>query len=363
MRGNITRRGKSSWRLKFDVASTNGKRVTRFKTVRGSYKDAQKELTALLSAADERRLPAATSATVAEYTRAWLDGAHGLSPKTVERYRELAERQIVPHLGEIKVQWLTDTEIEDWHGKLLKAGLSPRTVVHAHRVLAKVLARAKNNAASAVDLPAVEDKEMAILTADQIGTVTAKLDGHTLYPIVRLALETGMRRGELLGLQWGDCDLDAGTLKVERSVEETKAGLRIKPPKTKRGRRNITLPAETVAMLRSYKVKAMEIRLALGMGNIAPETWVFSTAEGELRSPDNLSRDWRRVCRAKKLPLVRFHDLRHTHASLLIKAGVDILTISRRLGHNKPSVTLDTYGHLIEGADAAAAEAIAGVLK
>jgi integrase len=107
----------------------------------------------------------------------------------------------------------------------------------------------------------------------------------------------------------------------------------------------------------------LELRLGLGMGNIQPETWVFSTANGELLSPDNLSRDWRRICRAKKLPLVRFHDLRHTHASILIGKGVDILTISRRLGHNKPSVTLDTYGHLIKGADAAAADAIAGVLS
>ena len=99
------------------------------------------------------------------------------------------------------------------------------------------------------------------------------------------------------------------------------------------------------------------------MGNITPETWLFSTTEGGLLSPDNLSRDWRRVCRAKKLPLVRFHDLRHTHASVLIVKGVDILTVSRCLGHGKPSVTLDTYGHLIKGADAAAADAIAEVLS
>ena len=103
-----------------------------------------------------------------------------------------------------------------------------------------------------------------------------------LLPVVSLALATGMRRGELLGLQWGDIDLDAGTLRVERSVEETKAGLRLKPPKTKRGRRNITLPSEAVAMLRAHKVRQMEIRLALGMGNIKPDTLVFGTIEGEL---------------------------------------------------------------------------------
>jgi integrase len=103
--------------------------------------------------------------------------------------------------------------------------------------------------------------------------------------------------------------------------------------------------------------------MALGQGRPTNETLVFGTVEGELLSPDNLSRDWRRVCQAKKLPHVRFHDLRHTHTALLIRAGVDILTISRRLGHYKPSVTLDTYGHLIKGADEAAAAAIASVLS
>ena len=191
---------------------------------------------------------------------------------------------------------------------------------------------------------------------------TSSPDGHALFPIVSLALATGMRRGELLGLQWGDIDLDAGRLRVERSIEETKAGLRLKSPKTKRGRRNVTLPPEAVAMLRPHKVKMLEVRLVLGLGNITPETLVFSTVEGGLLSPDNLSRDWCRVGKAKNLPRVSFHALRHTHASVLIRAGVDILTISRRLGHSKPSVTLDTYGHLIEGADAAAATAIASVL-
>ena len=135
----------------------------------------------------------------------------------------------------------------------------------------------------------------------------------------------------------------------------------MKSPKTKRGRRNIALPTDAIAILRAHKVKTLELRLALGMGNIS-ETWVFSMIEGELLSPDNLSRDWRRIGTAKKLPRVSFHELRHTNASVLISKGVDILTISRRLGHSKPSVTLDVYGHLIEGTDMAAAQALTGVL-
>lgn len=368
MRGSIRRRGQTSWEVKFDVPNPDGKRKSRFVTVRGSYKDAQKELTRLLNAADEGTLPDPSNSTLAEYLRAWLDGPLGLSPKTLERYRELGERQIIAHLGSTKLQKLKPEHIQQWHGTLLGTGLSPRTVGHAHRLLRLVLQCAvKNNTISrnvaAVHAPPkVQEREIAILPADQISDVIARLEGHALFPIVSLALATGMRRGELLALQWGDVDLNAATVRVERSVEETKAGLRIKSPKTKRGRRSITLPPDAVAMLRAHKVKMLELRLTLGAGNIAPESLVFSSVDGGLLSPDNLSRDWRRVSSSRKLPRVPFHGLRHTHVSILIRAGVDILTVSRRLGHNKPSVTLDTYGHLIEGADASAADAISKAL-
>ena len=116
-------------------------------------------------------------------------------------------------------------------------------------------------------------------------------------------------------------------------------------------------------MLRAHKVQQMQLRLALGQGTIKPGTFVFSTIEGKMLSADNLSRDWRRMCNSKKLPRAPFHALRHTHASMLIAAKVDILTISRRLGHSKAAMTLDVYGHLITGADQAAADAIAGLLK
>jgi hypothetical protein len=158
-----------------------------------------------------------------------------------------------------------------------------------------------------------------ILTRDQIGEVLTKLEGHTLFPIVAVALGTGLRRGELLGLQWGDIDLDAATLRVERSVEETKVGLRLKAPKTRRGRRNIKLPADAVAVLRDHKVQQLEIRLALGMGKPDATTLVFSDVEGELLKPHTISRAWRRVVASKKLPAVTFHALRHTHASMLIR--------------------------------------------
>ena len=371
MRGYIRRRGKASFELTLELdAGADGKRRRRFISVKGSHRDAQRALAQALAAADAGTLPADPStATVTAYLRAWLDGATQVSPRTLERYRELAEGQIVPHLGAIKLQRLTPEAIRAWHAALLSGGLGARTVGHAHRLLSLVLKCAvtsgtlPRNVVAIHAPPRVEEQELEILSPEQIATVLAKLAGHSLFTIVSLALSTGLRRGELLGLQFGDLDFDRATLRVERSVEETKAGLRCKAPKTKRGRRNLTLPSEAIAVLRAHKVKLLELRFALGMGPITPTTLVFSTVEGELIRPRNLTKAWSRVRAALKLPAVSFHAFRHSHASMLIRAGVDVLTISRRLGHAQASITLDVYGHLIEGADAAAAKAIEGLLK
>ena len=184
------------------------------------------------------------------------------------------------------------------------------------------------NVATIARPPKVEQGEVEILTAEQIALVLEKLQGHQLYPIAALALATGTRRGELLGLHLGDLDLDAATLRVERSLEETKAGLRFKAPKTKHGRRTISLPPSAVQILRAHRVKQLEQRMALGLGRADPSALVFSKLDGSPMSPDNLSRESGRVCRRLGLPRVMFHALRHSHASALIAAGLDVVTMT-----------------------------------
>ncbi|KAB2919928.1 MAG: site-specific integrase [Hyphomicrobiaceae bacterium] len=375
MRGNITRRGKSSWRIKFELApDSTGKRRTRYVTVRGKRQDAERELTRVLSAADAGTLVEPSKTTIAEYLRAWLDGTNDLSPKTLERYRELAERQIIPHLGSIALQKLRPAAVHDWHGILLKDGadgkkLSARTVGHAHRVLHRALQRAveteilSRNVASVIGPPKVEEREIEILNPEQIAAMMRAIVGHPLQYISSLALASGMRRGELLALRWTDIDLDGGFLRVERALEETKAGLRFKPPKTKHGRRTITLPASAMVDLRALRRRQLEMRLQLGLGRLEPEALVFCTHDGSPLSPDNLSRDWRRACASLKLPRVMFHALRHTHASVLIAGGGDVVTISRRLGHSSPIVTLRVYGHLFGRSDTTTANLIEAAMR
>jgi integrase len=359
MRGSIRKRGRNSWELRFEEGPRiNGKRRTRHVTMRGTRQDAQKELTRLLADADTGKLPDGARSTVAERIDAWLAGAHNVAPKTRERYGELANNQIIPHLGAVALNRIKSETIRAWHAKLLERGLAPRTILHAHRVLGSALAGTQARSALTVDLPLIEDGELEILEPGEIWGVLEALKDHWLLPIASLALSTGARRGELLGLVWADIDLDRRMLRIERSVEELKSGLRLKTTKTKRSRRTISLPPEAAAMMRAYRIRQLEQRLILGLGNIEPSTLIFSTVDGGLMRPRNVTKAWSRIVTAHS-----FHSLRHTHASMLIRAGVDILTISRRLGHSKAAITLDVYGHLIPGADKAAADAIAGVLK
>jgi integrase len=368
--GGLDQRGENRWRLRYRV---NGKRYT--KAFHGSLTEARKELRRLLKSADDGAHVAPNKITLAEYLRGWLDGASELSPKTLERYRQLAEQQIMPHLGTTVLQNLRPAHVHEWHAALLKAGgangrpLSARTVGHAHRVLHRALERAlrleivARNVAHAVRPPKIEDSEIASLTAEQIGDVLAKLDGHTLYPIAALALGTGMRRGELCGLAWGAVDLDGATVRVERSLEETKAGLRFKAPKTRHGRRVVSLPASIVEVLRDHWRRQLEQRLLLGLGRPGDEDLVFARPDGSPYPPDTLSRDWWRAVNALGLPPVMFHALRHAHASALIAAGLDVVAVSRRLGHSSPAITLGVYAHAFSRSDTAAAEAIERAMK
>ena len=164
-----------------------------------------------------------------------------------------------------------------------------------------------------------------------------------------------MRRGEILALRWQDVDLDGGKLAVGQSLEQTAAGLKFKGPKTKYGRRAITLPAATIAELRAHRLAQQQQRLALGAGKAPDGALVFGTWEGEPRTPNSLSKGWSDAMTAMGLKCT-FHALRHTHASSLIAAGLDILTISRRLGHASPTITLGVYGHLFSNTDDRAAQ-------
>jgi integrase len=381
MRGNITRRGKRSWRLKFDLPRdpARGRRNTQVVTVRGSRRDAETKLTGLLAAVDASRYVQPTKLTVAEHVRARVsawEAAGDIAAKTAERYRELVENQIVPHLGTKVLQKLRPLDIEIWHAMLRatgrkdsSGGVSNRTIGHAHRILSKALREAARhdlvakNVAAEERAPTVGAEEMVILTEAQVSALPASMTDRPIYSKAITALFTGLRRGELLALRWINVDLTTKVIRVREALEQTKQhGVRFKTAKTKSGRRDVTLPEIVVETLREHRRKQLEQQLALGLGKLSDDALVFPAHEGGPQSPDAFSAEWRDAADRIGLSRVPLHALRHTHASQLIDAGVDVVTISKRLGHASPTITLQIYAHLFRKDDSKAAAAINAAL-
>lgn len=376
--GNITRRGEQSFRIKYEAGPPDpmtGKRKTVVETVRGTRRDARRLLTQRLGELDSGIAVDPSRVTLAEHLREWITGTTHLATKTRGRYEALIEQQVVPHLGRIALQKLRPADIQKWHATLLNGGgkdgrpLSARTVGHAHRALHTALAHAVaaekigRNVASLVHPPKVDAEEVVVLTAEQIAAMLAGLAGHRLLPIAAVAVGAGLRRGELCGLRWGDIELDVGRLRVTAALERTKAGLMIKEPKTRHGRRSIVLPEFAATALREQWRQQSEQRLKVGLGRAGSDDLVFTLDDGSPWDPDYLSHHWRRTLAARGLPHIGLHGLRHSHASALIAGGVDPLTISRRLGHGTAAFTLATYGHLFADTDGAAAKALDAALR
>ncbi len=379
--GSIIRRGKKSWRLKFEKGrDDNGNRMIGYETVRGSKKDAKIRLTEILESRNKGSFVDRTVMTVAAYLMQWLaDHAfHSVSRKTFERYSEIVELHLVPALGAKKLSDLKPLAIQSYYSQALKegrrdgkGGLAPRTVLHHHRVLCEALRQAVRwrllaiNPAEAAEPPRPDHAEIDVLMDDDLHTLLKTARPTRSYPAILMAATTGMRRGEVLGLRWVDLDLAAGIVTVNHTLEETKAGMRLKEPKTKRSRRNITLPALMVAALRSHKVAQAQERLMLGLGRDA-NGYVFAALDGGPIRPRNLSKEFSRIVERAGVRRVSIHSLRHTHASQLLRDGVHVKVVSERLGHSTVSITLDVYAHTIPNmqADAAARidAAFAGVL-
>ena len=367
MSGHIRRRGERSWELKFDTGTDplTGRRLTKYHSFRGSKRDAQIELTRLMAGAAEGNYVDPSKISLGEYLDRWERdwAAVNVSPKTIERYRELLRKHVRPHIGATRLQKLRPVTLGELYARLLReSGLAPRTVGHVHRVLHKALVIAaewgliQQNPAGVAKPPPAPSAEIEILSEADATMVLRQLRGKSLYPIVALALATGMRRGELLALTWKNVDLDGARLRVEHSLEQTKAGLRIKSPKTRQGRRTISLPAWVVADLREHWRAQQEMRLRLGLGKAPDDALVFPNLDGEARSPNAVTKEWSVAAARLGLRKVSLHALRHTHASQLIASGMDVLTISRRLGHGSPTITLSVYGHLFTNTDDRAAQ-------
>jgi len=363
MKGHIRERSPGHWGIVIDAHDAQGQRKRRWHSFQGTKREAQVECAKLIAEAQGGGAVDPSRITLGDFLdrflRDWVP-LH-LAARSVESYvGSLAH--VRRHLGGRRLQALRPADLAALYATLARSGLAPSTIKRIHAIVHRALGQAKlwgllrDNPAETAKPPTAKDQELEILQPDRARSLLAKLQGGPLYLLASLALASGMRRNEMLGLRWRDVDMDAGRLTVEQALEQTaEHGIRVKGPKTRHGRRTISLPPHIVAALSSHWRAQQEQRLALGIGKAPAESTVLATFDGKLMSPNAITKAWPRAMDEIGMSEITLHSLRHTHASMLIASGMDILTISRRLGHANPTVTLGIYGHLIHGSDDKAA--------
>lgn len=303
--------------------------------------------------------------TVGQFLRTWLDEKQAnVAGTTFDGYKIIVEKHLVRGLGKLKLAKLSPVQIQAYYSEALKCGhggrdkngrrggpLSAQTVKHHHRVLSQALRKAvqlqllTRNPCDAVDPPRPVHKEMPTLDNDQIKVLADAAEGSQIYLPIVLAVLTGLRRGEVLGLRWKDVDLAAGMLSVSQTIEETSKGLGFKEPKSARGRRRIPLPLVAVRKLQSHKAEQAAARLRVGAA-YEDHDLVIAEVDGKPFRPSELTYQFTSL--AKKLNLkARFHDLRHTHITQMLEEGVHPKVASERAGHASVAITLDRYSHVV----------------
>lgn len=360
--GAVYQRKDGRWVGTIDLGWQDGRRQRK-----SYYGKTQREVQSKLAAgrrhvADGLSLPSERQ-TVGRFLSAWLrDVADvNLRPSTAIRYRQLIERHILPTLGRRPLTRLSPYDLQALYAAKLDVELAPRTVGHIHRVLHRALADAVRwgsvvrNVCDAVSPPKVARKEMHVLNAGEVRQLltTAADDGLEAFYV--LAVTSGLRQGELLALKWRDVDLSEAKISVQRTVRRLpKLGMVESEPKSAAGRRTVRLTPLAVSALQRHRTRQNGDRLAAYVWD--DRDLVFTNEIGRHIEPQNLQRrSWWPLLERAELPRIRFHDLRHTAATLMMLSGVPVKAVSEMLGHSSITLTLDTYSHVLPDMQADAA--------
>jgi integrase len=350
-RGTIRQHSKRSFTVQVYLGrdpGTGGKRY-HAETVRGSQEDADRRLTEILGEIDMGNPPSSHRPTVAVWLESWLEdhAASRVRPRTLDGYRGSVRRYLIPSIGRVRLDRLA-REVESMESSLCRRGgvggrpLSARTVLQAHRVLSSALTAAvrlglvSRNVVSSVEPPRAQRYEASTLDWPGVHRFLSRAPDLMYLTLFLLAVHTGLRRSELVGLQWPDANLDSGALSVRRALVKLSSGdPDVTSPKSDRSR-VVNLTDESVAALREYR-----------------ESWpgrsdfIFCRPDGRLVDPDLVTKVFRRTADRAGFPRLRFHDLRHTHATLMLSESVHPKVVHERLGHSSINVTLDLYSHVM----------------
>lgn len=368
----VRKRSKGSWEIYLDIGldPTTGKRLRHYETIKGSKKFAKQRLAELEVSIEKGSYIKPRRITLAEWLSNWLNGyvSTNCGIRTAQSYQSEVRYHLIPALGAIPLTRLQPQQLQNYYAHALsqgridgKGGLSARTVQYHHRILSEALSHAVKmgllvrNVAEAADPPHPERRNMATLALEDIPKFLEATQETPYHALFYTALYTGMRLGELLGLRWCDVDLDMAFLSVVQALYKRSGVCKMVKPKSSHSRRRIALSPSLVLLLREYQAEQQTQRILLG--KLPTDTdLVFSHPDGKPLDPGVVSHTFAKVLKKARLPHIRFHDLRHTHATLLLKGAVHPKIVSERLGHASIGITLDTYSHVLPGLQERAAE-------
>jgi len=333
--------------------------------------EVNQKLTKAMSDRDSGIIFDAGSLTVGKYLNRWLkDVENTVRKSTYERNEQLVRLHIRPALGRITLKNLTTTQARWFYRERLDSGLAPATVHKLHIVLHKALKAAvadglvPRNAAAGLKLPRITREEINPLSPKETHRLLEAASGDRLEALYVLAIATGLRQGELLALKWEDVDLERGVLRVRRTLTRVGGKVSLGEPKTKKSRRSVNLTDAAVEALRSHLSRQLEEMEQMG-SLYRPGGLVFANETGGLINPSNLrNRSFARLLKRAGLPpTTRFHDLRHTCATLLLSHNVNPKIVSEMLGHSSIAITLDTYSHVLPTMQESAIRALEDALE
>lgn len=366
MRGHVRKRG-NKWAVVVYLGyDEQGKK--RYKWYGGfdTKREAERFLSSTVEQIHDGSYVEPTKQTVESFLREWLaDKQTKVRPGTFRSYAWLVEHHIMPRIGRLELAKLRPSHLQKLYTDMQSGDepVSKRSVLHAHRILHQALERAvkwgylPRNVADAVEPPRPPRQEMRVWTAEELASFLQAARRSRYYVAFVLLSSTGMRVGEVLALRWEDVDLQAGLARVVRTYSYTGKGYRIEEPKTESGRRSIALPPAVVDLLRRHKTEQAAHRLMVGSA-WEDNDLVVCTAFGKPILQHNLRMAFHRIIERSGLPRIRLHDLRHTHATLLLQRGVHPKVVQERIGHSDITLTLNTYSHVVPGLQEAAALSI-----
>ncbi len=362
--GTVYKRKDGRWCAQ---VSLSGKRITKYAKTQRECHDWVREITNKI---EHGMTFDATQLTLERYMQSWLTGKDlSIRQNTARNYRRYTEQDILPVIGKMRLQNIQPAHIRQMYLRMQAEGKGSRTIQLVHSTLHCALKQAVKerligyNPMDAVERPKVETKEFHIFTESQARTFLEATKGHPYEALFYLALTTGLRKGELLGLMWDDVDWEKGTLRVERQLQQAYSSSAVLvPTKTKSGRRQIKLGKIGLAMLEAHR-KRQEAQKILAGDSWKENGMIFTTGIGTYASQSKVSKKFKQILYENDLPDIRFHDLRHTSISLLLDMGTPINTVQRRAGHSKAIVTTDIYGHVMAHSQDAAAENIEQIVK